>query len=52
MDVANNLMTIRKFLEDHDADEETMKAWMAIRDELTNLLYMAINVKGIDQWKK
>ena len=38
MRIGEALFAIRKFLEDHDADEDTMKAWELLRDEITKII--------------
>ena len=38
MGMGEALFVIRKFLEDHEADEDTMKAWELLRDNITKII--------------
>lgn len=38
MSLGEALFLIRKFLENNNADEETMKAWEYLRDEITKII--------------
>lgn len=38
MRIGEALFAIRKFLEEHDADEAIMKDWELLRDEITKII--------------
>ena len=46
MSFGEALFKIRRFLEEHGADEETMKAWEYLRDEITKTIGAILKMNG------